>query len=72
MGTEVEGTGMEGVVGSPGRFRQVGERPAGFERGNWDFPGGPVVRSSPANAGYTGSIPGWSGKSPYAMEQLSP
>jgi len=26
--------------------------------GNWDFPVGLVVRSPPANAGDTGSIPG--------------
>ena len=25
---------------------------------NWDFPGGPVVKTLPANAGDTGSIPG--------------
>ena len=24
----------------------------------WDFPGGPVVKNPPANAGDTGSIPG--------------
>ena len=36
-----------------------------------DFPGGPVVKSPPASAGDVGSDP-WSGKSPHAMEQLSP
>ena len=27
------------------------------KEGKWDFPGGPVVKNSPANAGDTGSIP---------------
>ena len=36
-----------------------------------DFPGGPVVKNLPTNAGDTGSIPG-SGKIPKALEQLSP
>ena len=34
---------------------------------NSDFPGGPVVKNPPANAGF-GS---WSGKIPHAAEQLS-
>ena len=34
------------------------------------FPGGPVVKNPPANAGNMGSILG-SGKSPHAMGQLS-
>ena len=25
----------------------------------WDFPGGPVVKNPPSNAGDTGSIHGW-------------
>ena len=36
------------------------------------FPGGPVVRNLPANAGDTGSIPGLGAKIPHATEQLSP
>ena len=36
-----------------------------------DFPDGPVVKNSPANAGDTGSIPG-PGKPQHAMEQLNP
>ena len=28
-----------------------------YQTGNWDFPGGLVVRNLPANAGDTGSIP---------------
>ena len=32
-------------------------------RVRWDFPGGPVVKNPPANAGDVGWIPGW-GRSP--------
>ena len=32
---------------------------AGFHTFNWDFPGGPVAKTSPFYAGGTGSIPGW-------------
>ena len=38
----------------------------------WDFPGGPLVKNPPANAGDLGSIGHWSWKSPHAAEQLSP
>ena len=31
-----------------------------------DFPGGPVVETSPSNAGGVGSIPGWGAKIPHA------
>ena len=31
-----------------------------------DFPGGPVVKTSPSNAGGEGSIPGWGAKIPHA------
>ena len=36
-----------------------------------DFPGGPVVKNPPGNAGDTRSITGWGTKIPHA-EQLSP
>ena len=36
------------------------------------FPGGPVVKNSPCNAGDTGSIPGWGTEIPHAGEQLRP
>ena len=36
-----------------------------------DFPGSPVVKSPPCNAGDTGSIPGQGIKNPTAAEQLS-
>ena len=36
-----------------------------------DFPGVPVVKNLPYNAGDVGSIPGWGTKIPHAVEQLS-
>ena len=29
-----------------------------LQKGEWDFPGGPVVKNPPANVGDMGSIPG--------------
>ena len=37
-----------------------------------DFPGGPVVKNPPYNAGDTGSIPGQGTKIPHAVGQISP
>ena len=37
-----------------------------------DFPGGPVVKNPPYNAGDTGSIPGQGTKIPHAAGQLRP
>ena len=37
-----------------------------------DFPGGPVVKNLPCNAGGRGSIPGWGPKVPHAVHSLSP
>ena len=37
-----------------------------------DFPGGPVVRNSPSNAGDVGSILGQGTKIPHAVGQLTP
>ena len=34
----------------------------------WDFPGGPVVKTSPSNAGDVGSIPGRAAKIPHALQ----
>ena len=42
------------------------------ERFPWDFPGGPVVKNLPSNAGDVGSIPGQGTKIPHAIGQLSP
>ena len=36
------------------------------------FPGGPVVKNLPSNAGDKGLIPGWETKVPHASGQLSP
>ena len=36
-----------------------------------DFPGGPVVKNPPCNAGHVGLIPGWGTKIPHATEQVS-
>ena len=38
----------------------------------WDFPGGPVIKNLPSNAGDAGSIPGRGTKIPHAVGQLSP
>ena len=35
---------------------------------NRDFPGGPVVKTSPSNAGGAGSIPGRGAKIPHALQ----
>ena len=35
--------------------------------GSWDFPGGPVVKTSLSNAGVAGSIPGQGPKIPHAL-----
>ena len=37
-----------------------------------DFPGGPVVKNPPSNAGDMGSAPGQGTKIPHATGQLSP
>ena len=37
-----------------------------LKKRNRDFPGGPVVKTSPSNAGVVGSIPGWGAKIPHA------
>ena len=42
-----------------------------LSKNSWDFPGGPVVKNLPVNAGDTKFDP-WSRKIPRAMEQLSP
>ena len=36
-----------------------------------DFPGGPVVKNLPPNAGDLGLIPGWGTKIPHVTGQLS-
>ena len=39
------------------------------KRKSGDFPGGPVVKTSPFNAGGAGQIPDWKAKIPYALQQ---
>ena len=39
---------------------------------HWNFPGGPVVKNQPSNAGDLGSIPGQGTKIPHAIGLLSP
>ena len=41
------------------------------EIGWWTFPGGPVVKDLPSNAGDAGLIPGWGIKIPNPAECLS-
>ena len=43
-----------------------------FKRHSWDFPGGPVVKNPPTNAGNVGSIPGPGTEIPRVTGQLSP
>ena len=42
-------------------------------KASWrDFPGGPLVKTSPPNAGSAGSIPGQGGKIPHASRPKKP
>ena len=43
-----------------------------IKRNERDFPGGPVVKNMPYNAGDAGLIPGQGTKIPHAAGQLSP
>ena len=43
-----------------------------YKKYNRDFPGGPVVKNLPSNAGDAGSIPGHGTETPHATGQLSP
>ena len=53
-----------------GRLHPFLQSPLKWHPGN--FPGGPVVKNPPYNAGDVGSIPGQGTKIPHAMGQLSP
>ena len=47
--------------------------PQKFWKGDsWDFPGGPVVKNPPCNAGNLGLVHGWGPKIPQASRQQSP
>ena len=39
-----------------------------FQKGGWDFPDGPTVKTSPFNAGGMGSISVWGVKIPHASQ----
>jgi len=39
---------------------------------DWDFPGSPVAKNPPSNAGDRGSIPGKGSKIPHVVGQLRP
>ena len=49
----------------------IGREKAELNPTNWNFPGGPVVKNPPSNAGDAGSIPGQETKIPHATGQLS-
>ena len=42
-------------------------RKAFKDGGGWDFPGGPVIKTSPSNAGGVGSTPGQGTKIPHSL-----
>ena len=44
------------------------EKTKGQECKSWDFPGGPVVKTSPSNAGSVGLIPGQGAKIPHVSQ----
>ena len=44
---------------------------ARLQNEQWAFPGGPVIKNPPANAGDLGLIPGQGTKIPHALAQLS-
>ena len=44
----------------------------GFKMRGEGFPGGPVIKNLPSNAGDVGLIPGRGTKIPHAVGQLSP
>ena len=41
------------------------------KKSTWDFPGGPLLKNLPYDAGDVGSIPGQGTKIPHAAGQLS-
>ena len=43
-----------------------------IKKNTGDFPGGPVVKNLPSNAGDSGLIPGGGTKIPHVVGQLSP
>ena len=56
---------------SPSRVTTYSVSLSSINKYHWDFPGGPVIKSLPSNAGGAGLIPGWGTKIPHAMGQLA-
>ena len=50
----------------PGRLQFHGVTKNWVQLSQVTFPGGPVVKISPSDAGYVGSIPGWEARIPHA------
>ena len=53
-------------------MKKFSESQNGNKKMHRDFPGGPVVKNLPSNAGHAGSIPSQGTKIPHAVRQLSP
>jgi len=60
---------QEALAGEVGEDR--GGRAPSKECIDGDFPGSPVVKNQPSNAGHVGLIPGWGIKIPPTKGQLS-
>ena len=56
---------IQAILNPPGI---LGSQLCASLKGNWDFPGGPVVRTSPCNVGGAGLIPGQGAMTPQASQ----
>ena len=65
----LEKVGVESCKKQKELFIQLGGRNKGYYG---DFPGGPVVKNPPSNAGNVSSIPGQGTKIPHVSRQLNP
>ena len=63
---------LEGMMLKPKLqyFGHLMRRVHSLDNKDRDFPGGPVAKNLPSNAGDAGSIPGRGTKIPHAVEQL--
>ena len=59
-------------TGSPDRVSKAPGVKSSEYKTWWDFPGGPVVKALPSNAGGVGSIPGRGSKIPHASWPKKP
>ena len=77
MESQTKGVPLEGRQLTLVRGRKAGHRPGvkpisrKENPDEWDFPGGPVVKNPPSNAGDMGLIPGQGTKISHAVEHLS-